>query len=190
MSDHVVVKNHPLAEIGELLRTQDNRCTADPMFCVQALKRIYGEECAYSFDDGVWIDTDDGWREIDEPENDEQEAEYEANEYYKKYSYEDEWETVMVTFTEEGAKEHLQLHGHRYSHFQDTRIFVESFYRCPEMLAIRKYLMELPKEPSPEMVPMSDVQELIKALTTISKLPGSWAIADDALATFNAKFKS
>lgn len=42
---------------------------------------------------------------------------------------------------------------------------------------------------SPEMVPMSDVQELIKALTTISKLPGSWAIADDALAAFNAKFK-
>ena len=52
--------------------------------------------------------------------------------------------TVSVS-TEDGCKEHLELNGHNYrsrSHRQQTRIYVESFYRCPEMIAIRESLME------------------------------------------------
>ena len=83
-----------LAEIGERLRTQDNRITELPMFCVQEKGHV-----------GQWI-------------------------------------TIMVAFTEEGCKEYLRQDGHNH---RGARIYVESFRRCPEMIAIRKYLMELPK---------------------------------------------
>jgi hypothetical protein len=35
--------------IGELLRTQDNRCTEDPMFCVQIKRRTHWETVAVCF---------------------------------------------------------------------------------------------------------------------------------------------
>jgi coenzyme F420-reducing hydrogenase alpha subunit len=82
--------------IGELLRTQDNRCTEDPMFCVQVKRRTH-------------------------------------------------WETVAVCFTEKGCKDHLDLNMHNYSHYRDVRIYADSFYRNPEMVAIRQYLMSLEK---------------------------------------------
>lgn len=37
-----------IQQIAEDLRTQDNRCTSDPMFCVQMLVREVGYDAAYS----------------------------------------------------------------------------------------------------------------------------------------------
>jgi hypothetical protein len=54
--------NPTLREIGERLRTQDNRCTADPFFQVRVRRRIYGMDPQW-MDDPVWIDTEDGARE-------------------------------------------------------------------------------------------------------------------------------
>ena len=85
------MNENTMSAIGERLRTQENRITDQPMFCVQEKKRM-----------GQWC-------------------------------------TIMVAFTEEGAKEYLRQDGHNHP---NSRIYVESFRRCPEMIAIRKMLME------------------------------------------------
>lgn len=119
--------NPELQAIGERLRTQDNRITHNPMFCVQQKRRIVGLHRDYS-DQTVWIL--DG--EQVEPET----------EGATEYGVREHWETVMVAFTEEGCKEYLRQNGHN---LRAPRIYVESFNRCPEMIAIRDFLMGLPK---------------------------------------------
>lgn len=113
-----------LKEIGERLKTQDNRITQNPMFCVQERKRDYGY-APHWVGDTVWI--------LDGEETTKGHAGAE------EVGYKDRWETVMVAFTEEGCKEYLQLNGH--NHHGQIRIYVESFNRCPEMIAIRDALM-------------------------------------------------
>ncbi len=131
-------KPSELAEIGKLLLTQDNQMTADPMFCVQGRRRQYGMDSEYS-DETVWIDTSDGVEVIDKP------ADGEETDTIKETGYYDHWETLCVCFTQAGCEEHLRQNKHNYGHFEETRIYVESFYRNPEMQAVRKFLMELAK---------------------------------------------
>lgn len=132
-----------ILEIGELLRTQDNFGTSNPMFCVQVRKRVYGMDPQYS-GETVWIDTEDGAREIPAPVGDEQENEYEENEFYQETAYYDHWETVAVALTYAGCEEHLRQNGHNYRHHEETRIYVECWHRNPEMVAVREFLMGLP----------------------------------------------
>ena len=117
-----------LSAIGERLRTQNNRYTADPMFCVQEKFREYGFDPAYA-DQTVWIDMEGGDYGETEP----------GSPGAEETGYKDRWETVMVAFTEEGCKEYLKLNGH--NHRGETRIYIKSWNRCPEMIAIREYLV-------------------------------------------------
>lgn len=119
--------NDELKAIGERLRTQDNRITQNPMFCVQTKRRDCGFHVDYA-DNTVWI-------------LDGEEVEPDTN-GAKEYGVRERWETVMVAFTEEGCKEYLRQNGHNLT---EPRIYVESFNRCPEMIAIREFLMALPK---------------------------------------------
>jgi hypothetical protein len=133
--------NPTLSEIGEHLRTQDNRITEHPMFCVQILKRDVGYDVDWS-DRRCWHDSanqdtvyDDDKDFKGEPEGFE----------WDEFGYVDRWETVMVAFTEAGCKEYLELNGHndRSRAFRgEVRIYAESFRRCPEMIAIREWLMK------------------------------------------------
>lgn len=43
-----------LKEAKELLKTQDNRCTRDPIYCIMEKKRIYGYEPDYA-SDFIWV---------------------------------------------------------------------------------------------------------------------------------------
>ena len=118
-----VASGSQIFEIGERLRTQDNRITQNPMFCVQQKRRQHGidRRCA---DHTVWIldgeECEPGTRGAEE------------------WGYRDYWETVMVAFTEGGCNEYLRQNGHNLS---EPRIYVESFNRCPEMIAIREWLL-------------------------------------------------
>lgn len=127
--------NDELKAIGERIRTQDNLCTMDPMFCVQGRRRIYGMDPQWT-DDAVWVDISDGAMPCDAP------ADEVETDTIIKTGYIDVWETLMVAFTRKGCDEHLELNGHNYRRYDEVRIYVESFRRCPEMIVIRKFLME------------------------------------------------
>lgn len=129
-----------LVTISSRVLTQDSRCTEHPMFCVQIKVRDVGFDTAYSenkcWHDGANEETvyDDDKNFAGEPEGDE----------WDEFGYHDHWETVMVAFTEGGCKEYLELNGHndkRRAHNGEVRIYVESFNRCPEMIAIRQALL-------------------------------------------------
>jgi hypothetical protein len=52
----------------------------------------------------------------------------------------------MTAFTETGCADYLELNGHndrRRAHKQQVRIYADSFHRCREMIAIRKFLLAL-----------------------------------------------
>lgn len=136
------MKTYELAEIGERLRTQDNLATAEPMFCVQILVRDIGFDSGLS-DKLCWHD---GPNHITVFDDDPDFTEPPDGEEWDEYGYRDRWETTMVAFTKGGCEEYLDLNGHNdrhRAHQGKTRIYVESFYRCPEMIAIRNYLKTL-----------------------------------------------
>lgn len=124
-------KQDVIAGIAARLQSQDNHCTADPMFCVQEKKRDIGYAVRYSKpEETVWINLKSGSLEPLPP----------WTKGAEEFGYKNRWETVMVAFTEEGCKEYLRLNGH--NHKGETRIYVDSFSRCPEMQAIRETLLE------------------------------------------------
>lgn len=129
-----------LSAIGERLKTQDNCGTQHPMFCVQVKIRDVGYDSAY-FDDHCWhdaaneeylFDDDPGFK--GKPEGEE----------WDEFGYKDRWETVMVAFTRKGCEDYIERNGHNEKHRAhngEIRIYAESFYRCPEMIAIREFLL-------------------------------------------------
>ncbi len=123
-----------LADISERLLTQDNRCTLEPMFCLQIKVRDTGYDPQYADGGTVWIDMESGDYEEVAPDT----------EGAEEFGYRDRWETVMVAFTEEGLNDYMRQDGHnvrRRAHNGETRIYVESFRRCDEMVRIRRGLM-------------------------------------------------
>lgn len=128
-------QQHDLMDISERLRTQDNRCTTDPMFCLQIKVRDWGYDSKYkNGDDTVWIDMESGEYGEVAPET----------EGAEDFGYVDRWETVMVAFTEQGIEDYMRQDGHnvkRRAYKGETRIYVESFRRCDEMTRIREYLI-------------------------------------------------
>lgn len=132
--DKPAVPSNPLLAIVDRLRTQDNRCTANPMFCVQRLVRDVGYDPQYADGNTVWINMESGdYEEV--PPN---------TLGAEEFGWKERWETVMVAFTEEGCREYMRLDGHnikRRAYKGETRIYVESWNRCPEMIAVREFLM-------------------------------------------------
>ncbi len=136
--------NPELLEIGRRLLTQDNRITADPMFCVQIKRRDVGYDPNYA----SHLCWHNGEAEETVYDDDEDFKEAPEGDGWDEFGYVDRWETVMVAFTEEGCKEYLRCNGHNdrsRAHNGEVRIYVESFYRCYEMQLIRETLMRLAK---------------------------------------------
>lgn len=127
--------NNDLSAISERLKTQDNRITQNPMFCVQEKVRDYGYDTSW-VGQTVWMEDGD---EVPEGTPGAEET-----------GYKDRWVTVMAAFTEGGCKQYLDLNGH--NHRGELRIYVESFNRCPEMIAIREALLS----PLPLLHPAQD----------------------------------
>ena len=131
-----------LLDISDRLRTQDNRITLEPMFCLQIKVRDVGYEMDYA-EGRCWTHDDDPEciRYDDDPDGPPGEHELEL---WDEHGYKDRWETVMVAFTERGLKDYMIQDGHnvtRRAHNGETRIYVESFRRCDEMVRIRQWLM-------------------------------------------------
>lgn len=124
-----------LLDIRERLKSQDNRMTANPMFCVQIKVRDVGYDPPLC-EDTCWLCPVSGDVAYGSKPQD-------GGEWFE-YGYMDRWETVMVAFTEKGCDEYLKLDGHnvrRRAHGGEVRIYVDSFNRCPEMIRIREALI-------------------------------------------------
>lgn len=140
------ILNDELLAIGEQLRTQDNRCTESPMFIVQQ-KRCFGCEPGEG-DVDVWHDED--WEVVHKETSAKLDELDEAFEWeleedqaimlkrHTKRGIKYNWEFCMAAFTEAGCKKYLELNGHNLI---EPRIYAQSWIRCPEMLAVRKFLM-------------------------------------------------
>ena len=108
------------------------------MFCLQIKVRDVGYDPAYT-EDRVWINMVSGDYEEVAPDTDGAE----------EVGYKDRWETVMVAFTQKGLEDYMRQDGHNVrarAHNGETRIYVESFRRCDEMIRIRRSLMSACQE--------------------------------------------
>ena len=141
-------------DLAERLRTQDNRCTKHAMFCVQRHVVTIGLDESLT-DDRAWMHqgekvSEDWWPALNEAHDDSRATiSIEGDVYnmgdFDRYGVSDHWETVMVSLTEQGAKDYIAANGHNLKSRGDEppRIFVESFRRCHEMIMLRDWLMGL-----------------------------------------------
>jgi hypothetical protein len=140
-----------LNAVGELVRTQDNAITADPIFTVQEKKRIYGLDGGYG-DGYIWIKDDVDLGVLSKSEREEivkqfradhpEDAEMEEEDIlgwldYRKLRYQDIWLHVQPFFTREGAEDHIRINGHNLN---EPRIWVASAFRNDEWQAVRELL--------------------------------------------------
>ena len=136
------------ADIGRELLTQDNACTADPMFMVQRFRRKYGIDTAY-VDTIAWLHADEG-NEVDAEEAAALEKAYHQTykepDGFTRTAYVDEWESVQAFFTRSAAQRYADRNAHNLrSCGNEPRIYVESGYRNPEWIALRTAFIEAAK---------------------------------------------
>ncbi len=128
-----------LLQIGQRLRTQDNCCTASPIFQVRGRCRIYGMDPEYGDGNFEWISLADDFMVVDPPEDENNPPEGVEKVYYIVV------EDVLATaFTRKGCEEYLRKNRHNCRRYDEVFIYADSIWRCPEMLAIRNFLMSLP----------------------------------------------
>ncbi len=134
--------NTMAAEIGELIRTQHNRMTDQPLFIVQQKVREWGYNSLYC-DDYTWIDTHSGdWGEADSDEAERLEgvASFWGDCHpFEKVYYKDRWEFVTACFTKQGCADYIIRNGHN---LREPRIYACSSYRNEEYRLVRNMLIE------------------------------------------------
>ncbi|GKT19697.1 hypothetical protein ADUPG1_011556, partial [Aduncisulcus paluster] len=139
--DVVMSKTLDLAEIREELRTQDNLFCAHPLYTVQEKNRTHGFDPLFTeHGETVWIDIENGCEEVDLEKMGISEADAEEKGYLQKTGFQDKWEFVNAHFTYKAAEEYIKKFSHR--HKGDLTVFVSSMHNSPEMIAIRKALLE------------------------------------------------
>ncbi len=131
-----------IRKVGELLRSQDNRITDQPLFIVEREVVDWGFDSDYAHD-YKWISVD-GDIEKDEEEIerlDELDSNDEATgDWYKCY-YIKRWEFVTACFTEQGCKDYIAANGHNIG---KSRIYADGSYRNFEYQAVRNFLLSAP----------------------------------------------
>lgn len=156
----LVMTEENLAELANELRTQNNRCTAHPLYVVQQKRRIYGMDSAYC-DDYEWHSEDHEYRysdeEIQSAIQDEVELEHgppvsdvdevagprerDPGEYgYEKVYYIEYWDFVTAHLTERAANRYVRENAHNLN---EPRVYVTSQYRCHEWIEVVQHLKRL-----------------------------------------------
>jgi hypothetical protein len=128
-----------LAGIGEKLRTQDNRITSEPMFCVYQKREIVAD-AEYDHDRIVWVDEDG--LEANERQRMRLELLHdncrEVPVKWRRVAVKEIDEFVTGCFTEQGCKDYLACNGHN---LRLPFIYVKSGFRNAEYIALRNWLM-------------------------------------------------
>jgi hypothetical protein len=131
-----------LKKLAHELNTQDNRITANPLFCVEQKRRVYGLGHEYT-DNFIhqWKD-DPGyfWETEKEALKALEEGGYgEENydDYIDKVGYYEYWDFVTAHLTEKAAQRYINENKHNLN---EPRIFVSSQHRCHEFNDVVEYL--------------------------------------------------
>lgn len=129
---------HAFNVIAENIRTQDNRVTSDPMFCVYQKREIVAHE-DYDHDRIVWIDEDGN--EATERQRRRLELLHEnfrdTPEKWRRVAVKEIDEFVTCCFSEKGCKDYLECNGHN---LRLPFIYVKSGFRNAEYIGIRNWL--------------------------------------------------
>ena len=131
-----------LDALREEIRTQDNACTAEPMFVVYQIKRIYGLDPDYT-EDTTWTHSEG---EETDPEiiaalealDDAGSPTIHDGTAYERVGYMDIDQFVTVCLTRKGAEAFIARMKHRLN---KPHIDVDTFFRNGEMIALRNHLM-------------------------------------------------
>lgn len=133
-----------LLRVGELLRTQDNRCTDQPLFAVMD-KREIAVPKDHHHDRVAWIETKSGdYREADPEKVKKLEAMRRSGRRPRGWERHCMLEVdVFVTacFTEQGCKDFLARDGHNH---RKPFIYAFGSHRNHEYRAVRDFLATLP----------------------------------------------
>jgi len=142
-----------LKKIGQLIRTQDNRSTDQPMFIVQEnvkVWRVHPEDA----EGHIWFDSDDSEQVCDELAAKFDSYEEEGGKGWKidqqdfeKIYFRTRWEFVTVCFTEQGCKEYIARNKH--NHREELRIYGWHSFRNAEFRSVRTFIMGL-EDPTEE----------------------------------------
>jgi len=128
--------DHSISAIAHRLATQDNACTAHPIFVVQQRERIYGN--SDRADNKVWL-SDEG-DELSTPTTLEEEELEDSGAVC--IGYVDRWEFVQPFFTRGAAEAYIEANRHRMT---DPRVWVGSAYRNKEWQAIDQHIRDMPE---------------------------------------------
>jgi hypothetical protein len=138
------VEPSKLTALADEMRTQDNACTAHPLYVVYNERKIYGMDVEFA-EEYDWIDQTSGDYEVADAKK------VKALERYENYFCQepDNWakryyikrdEFVTCAFTLSAANDFIKRKGHDYRNGR-LHVYVESMYRMPEMIAIEEHLL-------------------------------------------------
>jgi hypothetical protein len=132
-----------LAALREELRTQDNACTAHPLYCVYDRMRIYGLDSSHA-ESWVWVDDEYAEADADTLNT----ITYGAMEYddaitiagttWRRIGVRDERRFITCCLTRAAAIDYVNANSHR---FRKPEVYVESLTGNEEMIALRNHLM-------------------------------------------------
>lgn len=131
-----------IEEIGNLIKTQDNRITDQPIFVVEKSVMVITNP-DYGYDAEEWVNTKSGnyekadetkARRLDVLDNDCRDT---GN--WEKFYLKETWEFATCCFTEHGCKDYLTANGHNLG---KARIYAYGSYRNYEYQAVRNMLIE------------------------------------------------
>ncbi|EJV4645639.1 ead/Ea22-like family protein [Enterobacter hormaechei] len=129
--------------IGENIRTQDNRITSEPLFCVFQKREIVVDE-DYDCDRIVWVDEEG----CEATERQRMRLELlhdncrETPDKWRRIAVKDIDDFVTCCFTEQGCRDYLACNGHN---LRLPFIYVKSGFRNAEYIGIRNWLAGIGK---------------------------------------------
>ena len=130
-----------MQELGELIRTQDNAMTNEPLFVVYERERIYTSDNA----EGHEWRNDDWTEQADEATAERLDEQFEdadkEPEGWHRCEYIERNRFVTACFSRVGAERYIAMNGHNLTR---PHIYVHGLYRNEEMIKVRKHLMDLP----------------------------------------------
>lgn len=171
-----------LAHIRQLLLTQDNAGTSDPVFVVERKVREYGYDGDYHDATACWVNSE---MELTLSKGVDESNEYRlkfehiehrhsvsgAPEGWTRTHYVDRWEYVQPFLTREGAEAFIADNKHNLG---ECRVYVGSAHGNPEWKAVRALLMAKPLS--------EKLSELHKGIAAEATRTWDFAMAMNAIA--------